>query len=415
VDDTCTIDGTSLPLLRPASVGELGALVRDHVARGQALFPVGGRTMLHVGLPLSRPGSATDLTGLAQVIDYPARDMTVTVQAGIRVAELQRLLAAEKQRLPIDVPRPEQATLGGILATNTSGPRRLGSGTLRDYVIGISTVNDEGHESKAGGRVVKNVAGYDLCKLHVGALGTLGIISQVTLKVRPRPETQALLTFGCTSEALPGLLDVLHATRTRPTCIDLLSAGAARAVGRQAGLALPDRPWVLIAGFEDSELAVNWQIQQLIKELTAAGVQGVEALAGTIADPLWQALTELTAAPEARLSFKANLLPAHVASWCLLAAALPEAPWVHAHAGSGIARAHLSGDLTAQRGQTMLKELLAAAGPDGNVTVPRCPSEWKARLGVWGRPRGDAWLMRQVKEQLDPRGLFNPGRFLDGI
>src|SRR6516225_899053 len=113
------------------------------------------------------------------------------------VAELSdvvRRAAAEGQAL---YPVAGRATLGGALAVNASGPRRYGSGTLRDYVIGISTVNDEGHEVKAGGRVVKNVAGYDMCKLHIGALGTLGIITQVTLKVRPRPEAQALLTLGC--------------------------------------------------------------------------------------------------------------------------------------------------------------------------------------------------------------------------
>src|SRR5213078_2909532 len=100
----------------------------------------------------------------------------------------------------------------------------LGAGTFRDYVIGISTVNDEGQETKAGGRVVKNVAGYDLCKLHIGALGTLGIITQVTLKVRPRPETQALLIFGCAGTDLEALLDRIHASRTRPICLDLLNA-----------------------------------------------------------------------------------------------------------------------------------------------------------------------------------------------
>ncbi len=130
------------------------------------------------------------------MIDYPARDMTVTVQAGITLAALQKLLATEKQRLPVDVPRADRATLGGVLAANVSGPRRFGFGTLRDYVIGITTINDEGQETKAGGRVVKNVAGYDLCKLHIGALGTLGIISQVTLKVRPMPEATTLLRLA---------------------------------------------------------------------------------------------------------------------------------------------------------------------------------------------------------------------------
>ena len=190
VDDTvCRIDDFGpLTVVRPQSVADLGDVVRRAAAEQQALYPVGGGTMLGLGLPPSRPGWAVDLRSLNSVIDYPARDMTITVQAGVPIAELRRVLAAENQRLPVDVPHADRATLGGALATNVSGPRRYGSGTLRDYVLGLSTVNDEGQEVKAGGRVVKNVAGYDLCKLHIGALGTLGVITQATLKVRPIPE-----------------------------------------------------------------------------------------------------------------------------------------------------------------------------------------------------------------------------------
>jgi glycolate oxidase FAD binding subunit len=394
-------------------VADLGEVVRRAAVAAQAIYPLGGRTMLDVGQPPSKLGTAVDLGGLTGVIDYPARDMTITVQAGITLAELQRLLAAEGQRLPIDVPRPEQATLGGALATNISGSRRLGAGTLRDYVIGISTVNDEGQETKAGGRVVKNVAGYDLCKLHIGALGTLGIVTQVTLKVRPRPETQALLTFGCAGTELEALLDCIRASRTRPICLDLLNAPAVKAVAARAGLTLPEQPWVLVAGFEDSEASVNWQIQQLIKELTAAGVAGTLARAGAATEPLWQALADFLAPAEARLTMKANLLPGRTAAWCLRADALFAGLLLHAQAGSGIIRAHAVSDLTAADAVAMLKGLTEEAlTAGGNIVLPRCPTEWKRELPVWGAPRNDLALMRQVKQQLDPRGLFNPGRFL---
>src|SRR5262249_52416341 len=156
-------------------------VVRQAAAEGRALYPLGGRTQLDLGLPPTAPGYGVELRRLDAGIDYPARDMTVTVGARLPPSRPQALLAPQNQRPPRGGPRPDRATLGGALATNASGPRRYGAGTLRDYVIGISTVNDEGHQTKAGGRVVKNVAGYDLCKLHVGALGSLGIITQVTL------------------------------------------------------------------------------------------------------------------------------------------------------------------------------------------------------------------------------------------
>src|SRR5437764_11890108 len=147
--------------------------------------------------------------------------MTVTVQAGITVAKLQETLAAEGQWLPVDVPDPERATIGGAVALNVSGPRRFSQGTLRDYVIGISFVTDEGVEVKAGGRVVKNVAGYDLMKLQIGAVGTLGVVTQLTLKVKPRPEASAVLVFGCAGNSLGAVLDLVHASKSRPVAVEL--------------------------------------------------------------------------------------------------------------------------------------------------------------------------------------------------
>src|SRR5207249_10267822 len=126
------------------------------------------------------PGVAVATTALHQVIDFPARDLTITVQTGITIARLNEITRAEGLQLPIDVPDPERSTLGGAIACNVSGPRRYGYGTFRDYVLGITTVNDRGELASAGGRVVKNVAGYDLMKLHTGALGTLGVITRVT-------------------------------------------------------------------------------------------------------------------------------------------------------------------------------------------------------------------------------------------
>ncbi|HWG45298.1 MAG TPA: FAD-binding oxidoreductase [Gemmataceae bacterium] len=289
--NACRIDDFGpLSVEQPHSIAELGDLVRRAAAEKQAVYPLGGQTLIDIGLPPIRPGFAVDLRGLSQVIDYPARDMTITVQAGITLAKLQSLLATENQRLPIDVPHPEQATLGGVLATNISGSRRLGFGTLRDYVIGISTINDEGQEVKAGGRVVKNVAGYDLCKLHIGALGTLGIISQVTLKLRPRPEGKALVTFGCATEALGRLLDQLHQTRTRPVCLDLLNSVAVRSITRDSRLNLPVASWVIVVGFEDNSDAVGWQVRQLLQEIAPADIEGLEARAGDASESLWHAL-----------------------------------------------------------------------------------------------------------------------------
>ena len=400
---------------QPITIAEVGQTVREAAAQGQSVFPLGGRTMLGLGFPPNKPGIGVDLRSLDQVIDYPARDMTITVQAGTTISKLQAILAAENQQLPVDVPLPEQATLGGAIAVNASGPRRYGYGTLRDYVIGISFVNGEGKEVKAGGRVVKNVAGYDLMKLHIGALGTLGIVTQVTLKLRPLPQEQTALTVGCSADALAPLLELLHRTRTHPVWLELFNGAAIGYMGPQAQDFPADAPWFALIGFESNRETVLWQVKRLQKEIVEAyeaglGIRQVGGPTGR----LWRDFLELPALEPGGLDLRANLLPSDIAAFCLLADMLPYALQLRVHAGNGIVIGHVD-DLTLDKARTMLKTLLDAVEPEGNVMVTRCPTEWKRRLPIWGKPRGDYWLMRRIKEALDPRGIFNPGRFVDGM
>jgi glycolate oxidase FAD binding subunit len=404
---TCTIDGFGpLPMIRPAGVAELGDIVRRAAAEKQAIYPIGGGTELGLGNPPTKPGVAADMRGLDQVIDFPARDMTITVQAGITIAKLQALLAPENLRLPIDVPKPERATLGGILATNVSGPRRYGYGTLRDYVIGISALNDEGNEFKAGGRVVKNVAGYDLCKLLVGSLGTLGVITQVTFKLRPLPEETALTTFGCDTAEVAGLLDRLHGSRTRPVCLELFNRSAMQLISEQAKLPPPDSPWCVIVGFEGNADVVNWQVQQIVKEVGTG--RSMDARVGASAQPLWRTLIEWKSLASPLFVFKVNILPSEVA-WSCGASAEPR-NLIHAHAGNGIIY-FLLFDVPQVKDSEF-----SVAPPQTKTVVLKCPLEWKSKIGVWGNtPPADIGLMRKVKNRFDPQGIFNPGRFVDGI
>jgi glycolate oxidase FAD binding subunit len=412
---TCMIDGFGpLPLVRPASVHDLGELIHEAVASNTALYPVGGQTHISLGNPPTKLGQAIDLRGLAQIIDFPARDMTVTVQTGITVKALREILARENLRLPIDVAQADRATLGGILATNISGPRRYGFGTLRDYVIGISALNDEGREFNAGGRVVKNVAGYDICKLLVGSLGTLGIITQATLKLRPLAEHHAVITLGCESAHLEALLACLHESRTRPVCIDLLNQTATRMVFAQANHAAAETPWTVLVGYEGNFDAVGWQVQQLVKEV---GTQcQLQAQVDATAQPFWDALVEHAVTSSAGLAFKANLLPSATAAFCQNVDRAPNRPALCAHAGNGIVFGQWPAGLTMEQAGSMLTAWreLAVKG-QGRVIVSASPSEWKKSLSVWGPASSDAWLMREVKAKFDPHGIFNPGRFVDGV
>ncbi len=412
---SCHIDGFGpYPVVCPGTVSELGDVVREARAVKQAVYTIGGRTLLHIGSPPARAGVVADLRRLDHVIDYPARDMTITVQAGITLERLQALLRRENQRLPVDVPQADRATLGGAIAVNVSGPRRYGFGTLRDYVIGISMVNDEGQPFKAGGRVVKNVAGYDICKLAIGSLGTLGIITQVTLKLRPLPEEQALAVLPCRGDPEP-ILDCLHNSRTRPVCMDLLSRAAIARINRYMSQPLAEQDWSIVVGFEDNREAVGWQIQELLRELPEGG-SGAEVRLSTSAEPLWLSLSEFPAEHGANMVLKANVLPSYVMAFCQdVAESIPGAA-IQAQAGNGIVLVRCDESLGLEEAAVRLTALREkAVTARGNLVVLRCPYEWKKTLPVWGAPRGDLAMMRSIKDQVDPQRIFNPGRFVDGL
>src|SRR5262245_41667809 len=212
--------------ITPSTEADVAEAVRTGFETNQSLCPLGGRTSLDFGCVPTRPARGLDLTGLNRVVDYPARDMTILVEAGIRMSDLAALLAAENQQLPIDVPRAAEATLGGVVATNWCGSRRYGYGTMRDYVIGIHAVDGRGIPFQGGGRVVKNVAGYDFCKLLCGSLGTLAVITQLALKLKPIPETTATIIAACADLATTDiLLDRFINLAAPPTAIDYV-AGA---------------------------------------------------------------------------------------------------------------------------------------------------------------------------------------------
>lgn len=396
--------------LRPETVAELCAMVRDQVSQGHAIYPQGGTTALDYGGAPGRPGVAVDTRALAGVIDYPHADMTITVQAGITAGALRAVLAEQNQRLQLDIPQADRATLGGVYATATCGPRRYGLGRPRDQIVGVSFVTSAGVEVKGGGRVVKNVAGYDFPKLLTGSLGTLGIITQMTLKVRPFPEASALVWAPFAAlDPIGAVLDALNTSDARPVAIELLSPLAARSIGEPLGL--PGEGFVVVIGLEESAASVRWQINRILIEL---GRTDLKILEEDAAAPLWSALTEFQAAEAGLIQCAANLPPSRVGPFLQ---AVDAARWsVQAHAGNGIVRLQGQGEWTLDEASAEIDRFRGQAVRDGgNLIVSRCPTHWKERLRVWGEPRADWALARKIKQTLDPHGALNPGRFVGGI
>jgi glycolate dehydrogenase FAD-binding subunit len=405
-----------LPLIEthsPQDQAALVALVAEAHAAGTPMYPIGGGTSLDYGLTPVEPGIGISLANLNRIIDYPARDMTITAEAGITLDTLAKALAAERQWLPVESPQSEVATLGGLVATAFSGPRRYGYGTMRDYVIGITAVDGRGTAFKAGGRVVKNVAGYDFCKLLTGSLGTLGVISQVTLKIRPLPECSAFLVCDLRElDRAERLLAAIVDSATTPVAVELLfgphwrehaSLGmlTAGAVGR------------LAVGLEGGGGEVEWMLAKLAEEWRALGVTAPRAIVDDAARRLWHDLGEFPAVAEAPLVFKASMLPSRSVSFIQLVLELDPQASIEAHAGNGVVIVRFSRFDAADVSRLLIGRIHPAARlAGGNAVVLSSTVSPLTRPAVWGGATGATAWMDKVKRQFDPKNLLNPGRFV---
>ncbi len=389
----------------PTTVDELRNAVCVRLEQGQGIYPQGGCTSLnHGGVP-SQPGVVISTTDLNRIIDYPYEDMTITVEAGTTLAEIDRVLSEHNQRLCLDAPESSRATIGGIYATNWTGPKRYGHGRPRDQIIGVSAIDGHGELIHGGGRVVKNVAGYDFPKLMTGSMGTLGIIAEITLKVRPRPEVREFLLVGMEQKNLEKALTTLNTSRSRPVAIDLVCDSSASLIGGfSSGI------WTLCLGLEGTAETVAWERERVIEELRpfVAEPDSVSVRQGHEAQAVHDRLVS-TARPDHRLGIQANIRPSTVAEFV---GQLDQGTWsIQAHAGSGIVHAYLNPGHDPESRLIELQRLRTlAVESGGTMTIPLCPTEWKSRLKVWGDPRSDWPLMGRIQGAFDPKGLMNSGR-----
>ncbi len=405
-DDTTTACGFAglTETVAPADAAAVADAVRNAVDKGLAIYPIGGGIKQNGDAIYSRPGIGLSLANLNRTIDYPAADMTITVEAGMTVAELNRQLAAQRQRLPIDVAQPDRATIGGAVAVGASGPRRYAFGTMRDYVLGLSAVDGLGTIFNAGGRVVKNAAGYNICRLMTGSHGTLGIITQVTLMVRPVCEASAFLVCEASDfDLAERLLADLVVSPVQPTAIEL-------AVGRQQENDLVLGPMIegnvgrLYVGFEGASAEVDWMVERLRERWTALGATAPMLIPTNRADSLWRWLTDFSA------DVQINVLPSVTVE--TIAKSMEIAPncAVLSHAGDGVVRLRLA-DGTENR-QAVFAQLREMADGVGGRMVVRRPVDGMSADEIWGPPGDEFRIMKAIKERFDPQNVLNPGQFI---
>ncbi|MBI2190849.1 MAG: FAD-binding oxidoreductase [Planctomycetes bacterium] len=404
--------------VRPGTVEEVSRVLRWARDQRFGVVPWGNGTLMHLGFPPERYDLALQLDRLNRVVDYPSADMTITVQAGLCLGSLQRILGEHRQYLPIDPPNAGQATIGGLIAANAGGPRRHSEGTLRDMVIGIQVVQADGSVVKGGSRVVKNVAGYDLCKLYTGSFGTLGVIIETTLKLRLLPEIEA--SVWCEVESPAEAESVVAAVLDSELCpvfLEYLNGAGARAVGPAEchGWAL-GRPAVL-AGLDGPLEAAQWQKDRLRAILESRRARPGLELADDVQKSVRDRLFQFRSPPGHALVAKANVLSSEVtrfierAEQAVSAAGIPVEAQAHAASGIVYLRSRAAPPCEAQVSAVQVWAKLAAEA-GGCLVMERSDPEVKARLDVWGPPRSDFALQKAIKQMLDPHRVLNPGRFI---
>ena len=399
------VDGVAPRMIaEPGTAEDLARCLRWARGAGLKVTPRGGGTKMGWGNPPAACDLLLSTARLNRVREHAWADMTVIAEAGCRVADLQKALAEHGQHLALDPLWPERATIGGILSTNDSGTLRLRYGSLRDLIIGITVALPDGTLAKSGGKVVKNVAGYDLAKLFTGALGTLGVIVQAIFRLHPLPRETRSLTFSGTPAALNQLLLSILDSRLTPIGLQLRAApGGAR----------------LDVRFDGTAAGIQAQIDQL-RQLAAPSPAPSDAPAD-----IWtshQAIWDGAAPAPRRLVARLSVLPARIATVCALierSAAARSLAWQMVVQGVGAGYVRLEGDEPALRATLLaLREELAGTGetkPGGTIVALGCPLAVKRGLDVWG-PAADAQpVMVRIKQRFDPDGTLSPGRFLGGI
>ena len=421
--DSYAVDGLRPEtLLRPGDIRELGSFLACLSGQSLATVPWGGGTRMTLGNPVRRLDAVVDLSGMNNVVAHNPGDLTLTVEAGITLEKLQETLAPHGQFLALDAPVPHRATIGGTLASGASGLLRWQYGNARDLVIGMKVAMANGAVVKSGGEVVKNVSGYDMARLHLGGLGTLGIIGEVSFKLTPllRLERTLVASFASMENCIGAGVDIFqsHATPLSLTAFDASVNRRSRALNADAscyvGVRLGGRP-----------RSLERQLRDCAELCREAGAVEVDTIEGDAAARFWRKLADFGWDEETvpLAAARTSVLPTAVGS-LLNSLATPgpdgsELPAVIAQPGYGGLSLFWFEEEDGRLGETVVKAVsnarAAVHAAGGRLVIERCPSSVKAALDVWDEVGESIGVMRRMKEQYDPGSILNPGRFAGGI
>jgi glycolate oxidase FAD binding subunit len=382
----------------PSTVEECAEVMTATARERLQIGFVGGGTALELGAPPSALDAVVRSERLARIVEHVPADMVVVVEAGATLAALQGALAAHGQQLALDPPSPERATIGGLVATGAFGPRRARYGTIRDLIIGVTLVRADGAVARGGGKVVKNVAGFDLPKVACGSLGTLGMIATASFRLHPLPQTSATVQVaGVTADAVVALVAAARDAQLEPTSVVALSTPGAR-----------DR-FDLGLRFEGFGLGIEPQVSRMVALARATGA-AAEPLADGAAAALWRRHDAVrTASP---LRVRVADLPTSFPAIAPRLSGLGDIAW-YATLGLGFAGGAVRDPAATAAMVTAARTALESHR--GSLVVEAAPAELRAAIDPWGAPPGSFAIMKQLKQRFDPEGRLNPGRFVGGL
>ena len=403
------IDGREPAVLCfPANPEQVAVALRLCSEANATVTPWGSGTAMRIGNAPRRVEVVIGLERLNQLVEHDQANLTATVQSGRTLTALQEVLAQHNQFLPFDPPAAARATAGGIVATNLNGPRRSYYGSVRDLVIGMKIVLATGEQIKAGGKVVKNVAGYDMCKLFVGSLGTLGIITEVTLRMAPIPDTEATIIASGTLPEVGQFTEELSRSKLLPSAVFLLNAQASKATDPAPG------DWRVAVWCEGFEETVARHLRDATSMAQKIGLATV-ILREKDHRRFWEEMRDFPLEVD-RTVYRVTVprsSAADVIETVHNRSQEEVRPEIVSDAAMGTVWISLGvDDLAAQWFAKLIDE---ARAHRGHAIVLAAPAHLKRGIDVWGPPPPTLPLMREIKRQFDPKGLLNPGRFVGGI
>ncbi len=390
-------------LISPPDVETLSKIVQYAKENQWSILPCGNGTKLHWGGLISSPKLVISTQNLNRIIDHAVGDLTVTVEAGVKLRDLQRTLRQVNQFLPIDPTYPDDATIGGIVATADTGSWRQRYGGIRDLVLGLSFVRSDGKIAKGGGRVVKNVAGYDLMKLFTGSYGTLGIISQVTFRTYPYPDASGTLGITGDQTAIATATQTLLKSGLQPTAAEILSASVVQKLDLGKGMGLMVR-------FQSISESVKEQIDQVSAIAQQLGLN-TAFYEGEIEESLWQQLQDFIRVPytKSASTCKIGIMPNQGVNFLnQLDELTHNQGWGMININSGIGKLQL--EMEPSLG--ILKQLRSLVQSyQGFLTILESPKSLKKQIEPWGYKGNALPVMDKLKQQFDPNNIFSPDQF----